>query len=121
MLVVVTLMVFYLAHVYAVLIGRWSEEKVVPYWPEWKAELIRQWPMVSIVALPVAILLLGALDVVGDRFAINTAFLLCIIGLAGTSWYAAREAGATRTQSVLAVGLAVGIGLAIIGLKALLH
>ncbi len=116
----VTLVVFYLAHVYAVLMGRWSEEKIVPRWPEWKAELKRQWPMVSIAALPVAILLLGAFDVVGDRFAINSAFLLCIAGLAGTSWYAAREAGATKVQSALAVGLAVGIGLAIIALKALL-
>ncbi len=116
----VTLVVFYLAHVYAVLMGRWSEEKIVPRWPEWKAELKRQWPMVSIAALPVAILLLGAFDVVGDRFAINAAFLLCIAGLAGTSWYAAREAGATKLQSALAVGLAVGIGLAIIALKALL-
>ena len=119
-LVAVTLVVFYLAHVYAVLMGRWSEEKIVPRWPQWKAELRRQWPMVSIGTLPVVVLLLGAFDVVGDRFAINAAFFLCIAGLAGTSWYAAREAGATRAQSVLAVGLAVGIGMAIIALKALL-
>ncbi|MFM8883846.1 MAG: hypothetical protein ACKOH7_03450 [Solirubrobacterales bacterium] len=119
-LVAVTLVVFYLAHVYAVLMGRWSEEKIVPNWPEWKAELRRQWPMVSIATVPVVILLLGALDVVGDRFAINAAFFLCIAGLAGTSWYAAREAGATRAQSVMAVAIAVGIGLAIIALKALL-
>ena len=119
-LVAVTLVVFYLAHVYAVLMGRWSEERVVPNWPEWKAELRRQWPMVSIATLPVAVLLLGAFDVVGDRFAINAAFLLCIAGLAGTSWYASREAGATRAQSVVAVGIAVGIGMAIIALKALL-
>lgn len=120
MLVAVTLLVFYLAHVYAVLIGRWSEEGITPRWPQWKAELRRQWPMVSIATLPVTILLLGAFDVVSDRLAINVAFYLCIAGLAGTSWYAAREAGATRAQSVLAVGLAVGIGLAIIALKALL-
>lgn len=119
-LVAVTLVVFYLAHVYAVLMGRWSEEKVVPRWPEWKAELSRQWPMVSIATVPVIVLLLGAFDVVGDRFAINAAFFLCIAGLAGTSWYAAREAGATRVQSVMAVALAVGIGMAIIALKALL-
>ena len=119
-LVAVTLVVFYLAHVYAVLMGRWSEEKIVPRWPQWKAELRRQWPMVSIATLPVVVLLLGAFDVVGDRFAINAAFFLCIAGLAGTSWYAAREAGATRAQSVMAVAIAVGIGLAIIALKALL-
>ena len=120
-LVAVTLVVFYLAHVYAVLLGRWSEEAIVPGWGEARGELRRQWPMVSVAALPVGVLLLGALDVVDDRTAINIAFGLCIFGLAATSWYAAREAGAARGQSVLAVGAAVGIGLAIILLKALLH
>jgi hypothetical protein len=120
-LVFVTLVVFYLAHVYAVLMGRWSEEKIVPTWPGAKAELKRQWPMVSVAALPVVILLLGALDVIGDRLAINVAFVLCILGLAGTSWYASREAGASRAQSVISVAVALAIGLAIIALKSLLH
>lgn len=120
-LVAVTLVVFYLAHVYAVLMGRWSEEAIVPGRREAWAELRRQWPMVSVAALPVAVLLLGVFDAVDDRTAINIAFGLCIFGLTATSWYAAREAGASRVQSVVAVGGAVAIGLAIILLKALLH
>ena len=116
-----SLLVFYLAHVYAVLVGRWSEEAIVPTWTEARAELGRQWPMVSVAALPVAVLLLGAIDVIDDRTAVNIAFWLCIFGLSATSWYAAREAGASRPQSVLAVGGAVAIGLVIILLKALLH
>ena len=115
-----SLLVFYLAHVYAVLVGRWSEEAIVPTWTEARAELRRQWPMVSVGALPVIVLLLGAFDVVDDRTAISVAFGLCIFGLSATSWYAAREAGASRMQSVLAVGGAVAIGMVIIALKALL-
>ncbi|MBU6337102.1 MAG: hypothetical protein KGR19_04705 [Acidobacteria bacterium] len=115
-----SLLVFYLAHVYAVLVGRWSEEAIAPTWTEARAELRRQWPMVSVGALPVIVLLLAAFDVVDDRTAISVAFGLCIFGLAATSWYAAREAGASRMQSVLAVGGAVAIGMVIIALKALL-
>lgn len=120
-LVAVSLVVFYLAHVYAVLLGRWSEEGIVPSWSQARAELRYQWPMVSVAGLPVAILLLGALDIVPDRLVVNVAFIVCIVGLSGTSWYAARQAGATRAQSAIAVGVAVAVGLGIIGLKALLH
>jgi hypothetical protein len=120
-LVVATLFAFYIAHVYAVLLGRWAEERIVPDMAETREELRRQWPMISVVAIPVLVLLLGSFDVVDDRTAINVALAICLFELIFTAWYASREAGANRSQSVIAVAIAVGIGIIITALKAALH
>ncbi len=116
-LVAVTLGVFYLAHVYAVLLGNWSEEKIVPTWPVIKQKLKTELPMLTVVTLPVFILLLGVFDAVNDVTAVNAALILCVASLLLTSWFAAREAGASRPQSAIAVAFAVGIGAVIILLK----
>ncbi len=94
-LVAVTLGVFYLAHVYAVLLGNWSEEKIVPTWPVIRQKLKTELPMLTVVTLPVFILLLGVFDAVSDVTAVNAALILCIASLLLTSWFAAREAGAS--------------------------
>ncbi len=114
-LVAVTLGVFYLAHVYAVLLGNWSEEKIVPTWPVIRQKLKTELPVLTVVTLPVFILLLGVFDAVSDVTAVNAALILCIASLLLTSWFAAREAGASRPQSAIAVAFAVGIGAVIIG------
>ena len=120
-LVVVTLFAFYVAHVYAVLMGRWAEERVFPDRHETWQELLRQWPMISVVGLPLIALLLGYFELMSDRTAINVALGLCLLELIFTAWYASREAGATRSQSIIAVAIAVGIGVVIVVLKASLH
>jgi hypothetical protein len=38
-----------------------------------------------------------------------------------TAWYASRQAGANRSQSVISVAIAVAIGIVIVALKSLLH
>ena len=120
-LVFVTLLAFYVAHVYAVLMGRWAEQRVVPDWAEAKRELVRQWPMVSVIALPLVALLLGVLNVLRDQTAINLALGICLVELILTAWYASRQAGANRSQSVISVTIAVAIGVVIVALKSLLH
>ena len=77
--------------------------------------------MVSVITVPVVILLLGDLDAVSDQDAINLALYICVLELAATVWYASRGAGATRTETVFAVGVSVAIGATIIAMKAALH
>ena len=101
--------------------GRWAEERIFPDRHETRDELVRQWPMVSVVALPLLALLLGYFEVLADQTAINIALAICLLELIFTAWYASREAGATRSQSVIAVSIAVGIGVVIVLLKAGLH
>ncbi|MCX6393918.1 MAG: hypothetical protein NTY57_03575 [Solirubrobacterales bacterium] len=116
-----TLVTFWLAHVYAALLGDWSSKGVQPTLVRARKALRHEWPMVGATTVPLLILLMGAIDLLGDHQAINTALTVCVVELGLTSYYAARQGGATRTGTFLAVVLSLSFGVAIVLLKALLH
>ncbi len=120
-LVAFTVLAFFAAHVYALLLGDWSEEKRAPGAQHVKRVVLAQSPMLTVIAVPIVILMLGVFEAVDDTNAINLALYACVGELAAIAWYASRGAGATRPQSLIAVAVAVLIGVAIVVLKASLH
>ena len=92
--VLVTGVVFWLAHVYArVLAGSITHHRMLNR-SEVREVLRHDWPLVEVTVPLVLILALGALDVVPDKAAILAATLAALVELAAAGAYAARASGA---------------------------
>jgi hypothetical protein len=119
--VLVTGVVFWLAHVYArVLAGSITHQRMLNR-SEVREALRHDWPLVEITVPFVLILALGVLDVVPDRAAIFAATLAALVELAAAGAYAARTSGAGLRGTVVSAVVAVALGSAVILLKALVH
>jgi hypothetical protein len=116
----ITALVFFLAHVYARVIGAWIEGQA-PSVRSVRRELGREWPMVSAQLLPVLALLLGALRVLPAATAITVALALALSALFGTVGFACWQARATRAQTALSLLVATAFAAAIVGLKIFVH
>lgn len=119
--VLVTAVVFWLAHVYARILSRSMAGDRWPTRAETRAVLRHDWPLVE-VALPlVAILLLGTVDLIRDRTAIALAVFAALLELGTSGAYAARSSGAGIPITVLSAVVAVGLGATVVVLKAFVH
>ena len=119
--VLVTGVVFWLAHVYArVLAGSVTQHRRLSRL-EVREVLRHDWPLVEVTVPLVLILSLGALDVMSDRAAILAAMLAALVELAAAGAYAARKSGAGLAGTVVSALIAVTLGSAVVLLKALVH
>lgn len=116
----VTAVVFFLAHVYARVIGRWIEGEA-PQAATVREELRGEWPMVSVQLLPALLLLLGALGVLRGETAVTLALAVAFGELFVGVGYACRRAGAAPRQTAVSLVVAMLFAGAIIGLKILVH
>ena len=119
--VLVTGVVFWLAHVYArVLAGSIGHHRMLNR-SEVREVLRHDWPLVEVTVPLVLILALGVLDVVPDKAAILAATLAALVELAAAGAYAARSSGAGLLGTVVSAVVAVTLGSAVVLLKALVH
>ena len=119
--VLVTGVVFWLAHVYArVLAGSITNHRMLNR-AEVREALRHDWPLVEVTVPLVLILALGVLGVVPDKTAILAATLAALVELAAAGAYAARASGAGRRWTVLSAVVAVTLGSTVVLLKALVH
>jgi hypothetical protein len=119
--VLVTGVVFWLAHVYArVLAGSIAHHRMLDR-SEVREVLRHDWPLVEVTVPLVLILSLGVLDVVPDKSAILTAMLAALVELAAAGAYAARTSGAGLRGTVVSAVIAVALGSAVVLLKTLVH
>lgn len=119
--VLVTGVVFWLAHVYArVLAGSITSHRMLNR-SEVREVLRHDWPLVEATLPLVLILALGVLDVVPDDGAILAAMLAALVELAGAGAYVARGSGAGLRGTVASAVVAVALGSAVVLLKALVH
>ena len=119
--VLVTGVVFWLAHVYArVLAGSITHQRLLNR-TEVREALRHDWPLVEVTVPLVLILALGVVDVVPDKAAILVATLAALVELAAAGWYAARASGAGPRGTVVSAVIAVTLGSAVVLLKALVH
>jgi len=119
--VLVTGVVFWLAHVYArVLAGSVTRHRMLKR-SEVRDVLRHDWPLVEVTVPLVLILALGVLDFVPDRAAIVAAMLAALVELAAAGGYAARMSGAGLRGTVVSAVVAVILGSAVVLLKALVH
>ncbi len=119
--VLVTGIVFWLAHVYARVLARSIAHHRMLERSEMREVLRHDWPLVEVTVPLVLILALGALDIVPDPAAILAAMLAALVELAAAGAYAARVGGAGLRGTVVSAAIAVALGGAVILLKVLVH
>ncbi len=116
----VTAVVFFLAHVYARVIGRWIEGET-PTAEAVTRELRWEWPMVAAQAVPATVLLVGVLGLIDSTAAIAIALAIALVELFLAVGYACRQAKATRSQVIVSGLTATVFTVAIVLLKILVH
>ena len=119
--VLVTGVVFWIAHVYARVLATSVTQHRKPSRSELRDVVRHDWPLVEVTVPLVLILALGALDVVPDKAAIFIATLAALVELGAAGAYAARMGGAGVSGTVVSAAIAVALGSAVILLKALVH
>ena len=119
--VLVTGVVFWLAHVYArVLAGSVTQHRMLSR-SEVREALRHDWPLVEVTVPLLLIVALGVLDIVADKTAILAATLAALVELAAAGAYAARASGGGLRATVASAVVAVALGSAVVLLKALVH
>src|SRR5687768_8819130 len=98
--VLVTGIVFWLAHVYARVLARWIDRRQMPDLSDVREAMRHDWPLVEVTLPVVFILLLGALDVLPDRAAIIAATIAALAELAWAGGYAAHASGARAPATI---------------------
>ena len=116
----VTALVFYLAHVYAGVIGSWIEGEQ-PSARRVREELKRERPMVGAQLLPAAVLLLGALGLISGRAAITVALGVALAELMIGVVLACRRVGATRMQATISISAGAFFAVVVVALKVFVH
>jgi hypothetical protein len=116
----VTALVFYLAHVYARVIGSWVEGGT-PTSKSVRLELQRESPMVGAQLLPAAVLLAGVLGLIPAATAITAALATALAEVLLAVLYAARKARATPLQTVISTLVAAAFALVVVLLKVFVH
>jgi hypothetical protein len=119
--VLVTGVVFWLAHVYARVLAESITRHRRLSRSELREVLRHDWPLVEVTVPLALILALGVLDVVPDEAAILAAMLAALVELAAAGAYAARGSGAGLRGTVASAVVAVALGSAVVLLKALVH
>jgi hypothetical protein len=119
--VLVTLVIYWAAERYARLVAARIHDDVRPSWPHVRRELTTGWEFVTASALPLVVLLITRLAGVSLDGAILAALWCCTLLLCLSGW----EIGAGGHLSLaerLGLSVVAGLfGVALIGLKSLLH
>lgn len=119
--VVVTAVAFWLAHVYAHLLGRDVSEGRAPTRAEIAGALREHWSLVAVVVPLVLVLCLGAVGAIPDRAAIVAATAVGLVELAAAGAYAAVIRGGKPPRVIVSAATALALGLLIVLLKVLVH
>jgi hypothetical protein len=119
--VLVTSIVFWLAHVYARILARAAAGDRWPTRAEMREVMRHDWPLVE-VALPlVLVMMLGVVGLLADRTAVALAVAMALVELALVGAYAAATSGSRLPGVVLSSAVAVALGSIVVLLKALAH
>jgi hypothetical protein len=119
--VIVTSIVFWLAHVYAGVLAIGTKERHIPTWPEVREVVDEEWPLVQAGILPTAILLLGPLGVLADDTAQDVALGACLVELGAIGMMVARDAGARGIVAAISGAISLSFGVIVIVLKVVVH
>jgi hypothetical protein len=115
--VVATLVVYWLAEQYAGVLGEQVAGGGVPTWDHIREELAATWPMVGVSFMPLLALVLGRVAGASAFAAANVGLVVVVVLLAAYAWAAGRSGGLRGRQLLFATVFAMGLGLAMIGLK----
>jgi hypothetical protein len=117
----VTALVFWLAHVYARLLGKAVSQDRTSSRGAAAGAMREQWSLVEVAIPLVLVLALGAIGVIPDRAALVLATALALLELAAAGAYAAINQGAGPAGTLTSAVIALALGLSIVLLKVLIH
>ena len=117
----VTAVVFSVAHVYANTLGRGVSEKGTLTRTEIAQALRDHWSLVEVVMPLLLVLGLGATGVIPDRAALTAATVIALAELAAAGGYAAIRHGIGARGTVVSAIIALTLGLVVVLLKVLVH
>jgi hypothetical protein len=116
-----TMLVFWLAHVYAHTVADRLSRPHMPRWADLRLAMGREWPML-LAAVPAAIaLLLGVVGVFSTGTAATLAIILGVLNLFLWGVAIARRSMLGWAPTLTAGGVTAAFGLAVEGLKVLVH
>ena len=116
-----TAVVFWLAHVYAYVLGRDMSRKRRVTRAEVVQSLRENFSLIEVVIPLLLVLGLGEIHVIADTAAIVAATVLGTAELAAAGGYAAARHGASRGGVIAAAAVGMGVGLIVVLLKALAY
>jgi hypothetical protein len=119
--VLVTAVVFWLAHVYARMLGSGVSHAGRPTRSELAHALREHGSIVEVVVPLVLVLCLGAIGVVPDHAAVVAATVMALVELAAAGGYAAMAHGASRRETLVSAAIALALGLLVVSLKVIVH
>lgn len=121
--VVVTLLVYWVAEVYAELLGEHVERGQLPTWRYTRVTLASHWPMVSASYAPLLALVLARLAGASHAAAANAGLAVAVALLIFHGWSIGRAAKLRGRQLLIVTSIAASLGLVMILLKdiVLLH
>jgi ABC-type multidrug transport system permease subunit len=115
--VVVTLLVYWIAEVYAEVLGAEVEGSRLPGWASIRAALTAAWPMVTASSAPLLALVLARLAGASALTAANVGLVAVIVLLAVHGWLAGRAAQLRGWRLLLVTSVAAALGVVMILLK----
>jgi hypothetical protein len=119
-LLLATGVVFWLAHVYAEVVGHHRPDGAFLSRQNVRIAAVREWPIVQAAVPPAAAAGVGGLLGLSDSASAWLALLVALAGQLGWALYVAANAGATRRGMVAAAAVYMALGLMIVVLKAAL-
>lgn len=115
--ILVTLLVYWLAEEYAVLLGEQLEDGRLPTWADVRTALATTWTMVSASYVPLLALILARVLGASRPDAANVALVVAIVLLMIYAWSAGRAAHLRGRQLFAITSIAAALGLLMIILK----
>ena len=115
--VVATLVVYWLAEQYAEVLGGQIAAGALPTWDHIRGQLAETWPMVNASFLPLVALVVARVAGASALAAANVGLIVVVVLLTVYAWAAGRSSGLHGRQLLVATLVAIGLGLAMIGLK----
>ena len=115
--VLITLIVYWIAHDYADLLGSHIAGAEQPGWRDIRDALTASWTMVSASFLPLVVLLAATVAGASDNNADSAGLAAAALALVLYALAAGRAASLGRRPQIVIAASAAGLGLAMIGLK----
>jgi hypothetical protein len=119
--VLLTMVVFWLAHVYAEAVAVRLDRPEPLTWREVRVLMGQEWPMMQAAFPALAALALAWFGIISAGAGINLALALGVIALLGWGVVISRRSGLSPLATVGAVALNGFFGLAIVALKVIVH
>jgi hypothetical protein len=116
-----TMLVFWLAHVYAAALSRGLEVGRHVRWAEFRALAIDEWPLVQATFPTAIVLALGAMGVVSTQTAVDVAIAVGVVALFSWGLAIGRASGSSWAAALIGAMISAAFGLVVVGLKAIVH